>query len=255
MKRFCIIGNSHLAAWKLGWDSLRSATTGVALTFFGASGTAIRRLAVQDCCLVPLQEDLRKSLQFTSGGKEKIDPKEFDSFCVIGSAFGIGQLARLYKTCRAESHKPGKRSQLLSDDCFSEAARGLLASTFGFRTALTLTEVTGGPIHLVPDPFPSSAVLNDQTQKLWTGLVSSGDHAKLALEFRCAAEDLSTDRIRVLAQPPQLVCNEMFTPEEYSRGSVQLSPGLDRPNSAQDYLHMNKRFGELIIADLLNRLE
>ena len=46
MKAFCMIGNSHISAFLLGWKQIRHEYPNIEFEFFGAPGARLSRLKV-----------------------------------------------------------------------------------------------------------------------------------------------------------------------------------------------------------------
>src|ERR1700726_4363476 len=136
--RVCVIGNSHVAALKLGWTQVRTTYPKVEITFFAHAGLFINYLKLEDSCLVPTTEDLRKAIAFTSGGQDRIRPEAFDCFLIY-----------------ALTAKPAfaRSSQFYSAACVKALANNLVANTASTRLLRELKEITAKRIHVGHDPL------------------------------------------------------------------------------------------------------
>jgi len=66
--KLCIIGNSHLAAIKLGWDQVGAEFPWLQPQFFGARADALLDLHAEGGRLVPATPDLAAKIAYVSGG-------------------------------------------------------------------------------------------------------------------------------------------------------------------------------------------
>jgi len=100
MTRLCLMGNSHLAALKLGWDRLRDAHPDVAVTFFGSRGAGVcKGMRLEGGALVPSAQDL-VNFRWTSGGLKEIRLEDFDCFALVALGFAprwVWRLARRFE--------------------------------------------------------------------------------------------------------------------------------------------------------------
>ena len=101
--RVCVLGNSHLASMKTGWDLIRDAHPDHDLTFFGAPKAMMDDLDLEDNILVPGNDKLRNKLKVFSNGHESVDLDAFDTFVISGLQFGPRRIAQLYRTHRSMS--------------------------------------------------------------------------------------------------------------------------------------------------------
>ncbi|MES2144715.1 MAG: hypothetical protein V4516_10245, partial [Pseudomonadota bacterium] len=102
--RLCVIGNSHVAAFKLGWDQLAARgdalTRAIAPTFFGAPRDGLKNLAVRDGRLVPTADFVRDHFARMSGGRADVDPAVYDGFLLVGLGASMKRALRFYRTHR-----------------------------------------------------------------------------------------------------------------------------------------------------------
>ena len=82
--RVCIIGTSHLACLKLGWDKIKDQFPDDEVVFFGAPGGLLRHLRANNGKLISIDRKLTRSLAFTSGGASEIDPTAYDAIVLFG---------------------------------------------------------------------------------------------------------------------------------------------------------------------------
>ena len=77
--KICLIGNSHLAALKMGWPEIAQDLPDVQPAFFGARGAMMARLRVRGDRLVAKTAALAEQMSFVSGGLTEIVPGDYDA--------------------------------------------------------------------------------------------------------------------------------------------------------------------------------
>lgn len=238
-----VVGNSHIAAYKLGWERLKDGHPGIDLTFFGATGRKMGALRVQDGALVPGTEQLKASLKWTSGGQDRIRGG-FDAYLVVGMGFSFPLAMRILRTHRPPSlFCPYADRQLISEECLRQATRGLLMQSIAVRTLRKLRTITDAPIVYVPNPYPTKLVLASPEAGYW-GCVPV--RQQVFRWYRETLEELGTT-CRVMEQPESTIEDGMFTRELFSVGSVRLTQDLDERHPDDDYGHMNGEFGACVL--------
>jgi hypothetical protein len=253
MKRVCVIGNSHIAALKLGWDVIEYGYPQIDLTFFGSPRKNLRDLRVENGALVAGSEKTLKHLQSTSKGQSEIIAEKFDVFLIVAMDFGVRRLEDVYRHYRSEEHKNMKGTKhYVSNACFSLAAKGLLRATLAFEIASKLKQLTDNPVMFVPQPFPSADISGDA---LWEDMIHYGDDVLLARTFRKIASELSANGEPVIQQPEGTKSGEMFTRPELSKGSRRLTMNFDVEHPDDDYWHMNHDYGAAVLRNAIRSIK
>ncbi|MEM7213092.1 MAG: hypothetical protein AAF479_14585 [Pseudomonadota bacterium] len=170
--KLCVLGNSHLASMKSGWDQIETQYTDMVLTFFGAPKAMMDDLSLDGNSLVPGNEKLKGKLKMFSDGSESIDLDAYDAFVINGLQFGPRRLAQLYRTHRSlsfEWREPLKdlapmssREEpvtMISERLFNDALVAGLTDTMAIRIIDMIRDVTEKPIYLVAAPFFSELAL------------------------------------------------------------------------------------------------
>jgi hypothetical protein len=253
MKRVCVIGNSHIAALKLGWDIIKDEYPQIDLTFFGSPRKNLGDLRVENGALVPGSEKTLKQLQRTSGGESEIVAGKFDNFLIVALNFGVRRLEDLYRHYRSEEHKNAKgANHYVSNACFLLAAKGHLRNTLAFEIAGKLKQLTDNPIMFVPQPFPSANISGDP---LWEDMIQYGDDAPIARTFIEIASELTANDEPVIQQPEETKSGEMFTKSELSKGSKRLTRNFNVEHPDDDYWHMNQDYGAAVLRNAIRSIE
>jgi hypothetical protein len=241
MTTICAIGDSHLAALKLGWETIKADHPGIRLVFFGAPGMNLKDLAVSEASLVPTTERLRKMMKHTSGGLETIT-RSYDRFLVCGMKFAVFMVQRLYHKYRSEAEERDERPPI-SNECLLRAAQGCLRTSLSVEVVEKLRQVTRAPIGLIPVPFRA----NDAA----VGQMWKRDRALVARTFAEAARRLGDDLdFQPLFPPAAMLSNPIQTKAEYSENSVRLQGG-NKAHGEEDVAHMNPKYGAELLGAIL----
>lgn len=252
--RVCILGSSHIAAWKLGWERIRNHHAGLSLTFFGSRGLTLQELKVAGDRLSSDSAMVTRFMAMTSGGKTEIVGAEYDAFVVIALGFRSREALRIYRECRAESHKGvAGRLALVSDACFDAALLGLMRKTVAFNVVSKVREITDRPILLAPQPAMSDEILSGQSR--WIALqeaIEVGDDRLLAESFGRISRAVENPQLKVLDQPAETMSSPMLTAAKFQVGA----PHMDEIQEARedDLMHMNGEYGVIAVQHMMNRL-
>lgn len=223
--KICVLGNSHIAALKIGWDELAPITPAFDLRFFGSPRATLDALAVEGNELVPTDPGLAKNLEYTSGGQRRIVIGAYDAFLVHGLLFRLGRLdARL-------------------SNAVSKATRGdSYRLSLNFRIAMMIRSLTDAPIFI--GHYPLTATTADPPRD------SMEQSYAEVINFLNSA--FSDDRLTFVNQPSATIDGGWATKAEYSKGSLRLETSETRNRVAHpdtDVSHMNGKFGELYLQE------
>lgn len=247
--KIAIVGNSHLAALKLGWAELARAYPSVELVFFGARSTAMKHLTVQGRRLVSTDDDTRQDLRFTSNGLEAIVPDDFDALLVYGLALDVHVFSQVL-TRHALYDRADDVRRTVSLSCFTEICENRARRCLLHKIATQIRSISAVPLFVSPSPFPSrNCAVVDQTK--WQVLVDN--HSPLLHQgYYDGIRRLCGPLSAVFApQPGDTVVDSIFTDAQFSQGSVRLTEGLALRHSADDVIHMNQAYGRLFLTEAL----
>jgi hypothetical protein len=246
MTEICIIGNSHLASLKMGWDIIKDDFRRINPTFFAAPGKTMENLAVSDNALVGTTDKLSRSLARLSGGKSQIDDV-YDRYLVCGLKFSVSALVLLLRDYRIET-EPKDGRQPLSDECFRNVIEGCLRQTLCIETIQKLRLITRAPIGLIPVPYR-----NDSSSWSYAKFVRCDDTWRcLARDFVLACENLAKAmRFKVFFQPESTISEALRTKSIYSEGSVQLE-NMAKRHEAREPNHMNALYGGVVLRSVFS---
>lgn len=245
----CIIGNSHLAAIKLGHAAVAADFPEIQLDFYGGVAQRLWALEQEGTTLVPRHKRLAENFAETSGGRRRIETADYDAFVLVGLFFGLVTIGPLFAVGRPYSGEAGV--DLVSRPFLRAGALDLLGRSLAAVTAdkVLRARAAACPILLIPTPFPSEAVRGTQ-DSFW-----ASDDAVARLR-ECYDEAVSTlsrqAAFEVLAQPAQTIAPPACTRAAYSMDSVAF--GSDAAHPEDDHVHMNADYGAVVLAAALRRL-
>lgn len=230
--RIAILGNSHVAALKSAWDSMRHFYPTTSITYFASRADGLSCLTAIDNRLVPEDTTVAKNIMFTSGGMDTVNLDDFD-LCLL---YGLG-LRGFY--------------ELPAGIYYSKA---LLACSYKAQSqslALTLLErirtVSTIPIFLGHVPLVGAvATAPPDVAPYLNGIAKANSHS------------FQTLGATLLPQPLSTISGQRQTQPEFTIGSKRLDVGdtlSSQPYEEGARNHMNSEFGRLWLRDFLDRVQ
>lgn len=252
-----IIGNSHIAAIKTGWDYLNGELASIITpTFAAARGRGLEAFKCEGTIFQPTTELSRNELRFTSGGLEYIDFNDYAAIVTAGLYFGRYRLVKNLSRHRTEELLPQKPPRyLISEEVQNLTIEKVIRRGFCAKTAAQFRKATKAPIFAFEQPMPRQAVLIESNRKgKW----------RFAKRLRQQINDIwsrETGKLRedydfhVLNQPEATLTEDGLTLDEFGIGSTRLREGFDEEHRDNEFLHMNARYGALILRQLADKLQ
>jgi hypothetical protein len=244
--RLCFIGNSHLAAFRTGWDKASSRYAGVGVDFFGAAGGDLESLSLRRREFVSEDRRVRRQLRATSGGARSISVDCYDGFLLVGLGLGGGipkfvERYRTFSTCRPDA----RARHLVSDAVFDLMVRGHLTSALAIKLIRDIRSISDSPIVVAQTPRPRRGIMSHRKSSraaadlLLPRLTAVWERSKAAI----AAEH----KIAIVDQPQETIEDNLFTKDTFGIGAIRLQEGFETPHKQNDYRHMNAAYGALYI--------
>jgi len=231
MKKVCILGNSHAACLKLAWDEARSTYGNVSLTFFADRRAGLMGLQPKDGLLVPDSDQLRATIEHTSGGLGVVDVQSFDAILLVG--------LQVIAYPHAEGH-------------FSSAAirQWLLdhtPRTGAFNLARKIRKISRIPVFVAHQPLECVDAVEAEMD---------------LLPYRSSVRFMNERLFKpldacVLEQPEQTITNGFYTKRAYSSDAKRLDVGDETSNETlppSDRRHMNATFGSVVLSAHLPKI-
>lgn len=267
--RLCLVGNSHIGAYKRALNGLEGELGDVAITMFGAPGSMFSDLRVEGGAIVTDEEDTAASLERT-GGSRSIRLADYDAVVVIGASTRLGVLAgllRLYRPPflnseldaaeRAEEDRQLKRQLkrfyaespwiLVSDGLLQEILKSAVARGNANRLLDDLAREGSNLLlgHVVT-PFPSSVLIESPVKNALSRICQFGMGPQFAERYWDAVEKSLPGPVRLIRPPEDVFVDGVLTDRAYSDGSTALDDD-DGEHGEDDFLHMNESYGRIML--------
>lgn len=273
--RLCLLGNSHVGAFKRAWDRIGSEFPGLSITMFGAPGRKFADIDIVDGSIVATSEDAAASLMATGGGsRAALD--DYDACAVIGGSarlFTVASLLRDYRPpfmnpalldpAHMEAHPElpsGLKSfyrksdpVLASNAMFRDIMRAANAHCHAVRLIKAMAAQTTARLGHVATPFPSSALLGLKPKHVVCRIVGMGYGPAFAELIWSALGDALPPSVRIVRPPAELLSEGLLTDRVYSDGSMRLDDG-EGEHGETDFFHMNDAYGEVMLRRLIGEI-
>lgn len=227
--RVCVLGNSHGASIKLGWELLCDQFDNVEFTFFLAQGQNMRFLEVEKSqqgtvALRPVREEIAEIFQVTSGGRSEIELQDYDLFLF----YGLGV------SCPALDHR---LSGAVRQTAISDAVR--LSITY--KILSEARNYIDKPVFVAHEPLASRQLGIDKAFSI------EGKYIGYEMVHENLQSELNQLDAVLLRQPVETIGDGLVTKTEYCKGSVRLNikkDAADRSHPPNDIFHMNVQYGK-----------
>ncbi|MCX7889115.1 MAG: hypothetical protein N2422_05210 [Rhodobacteraceae bacterium] len=239
--RLCVIGNSHIAALKLGWAA--AGPDGIAPVFFGAPADGLRHLRLEDGALVPRKAAVADHFRTISGGQDRIVLEEHDAFLLVGLNVSSKRILRFYRT-HAWVGLNGTPGKTLVHPAFALAfMTERYAATRMAELAATIAGAAGRPVIAVAEPHWAAWARTAPAGTAdygWDAAASAGDGEAIGALFAEAVAAALAPHAVFVAQPAETVEHGIMTRAEFNREASRLIGG---EGGGTDASHMNGDYG------------
>lgn len=253
--RLCVIGNSHLAALKLGWEMIPERHAEAELVFFGSPLESMQDVIVEGRRLVAPTPLVGQRMKWLSGGLDFIDVDAYDVFFLHGLEL---KFADYFAHARKTPPSTGRRA---SADAVRRAWAGMDVEPF-FSTCPSAVLAAklkpfGKRVLVSPAPFPSARLLDGafpQGVDFWLRQLEADGTPTPALAGMLDAWRRGLSRFDLLDQPAHTVVHGAFTHAGYSQGAKRFGASLDRAIADHDVAHMNAEYGRDVMLAALAKI-
>ncbi len=249
MRRLCFLGNSHLAAVKLGLELARAegALADVAADTFGSHRATLASCRIEDGALVPTEPGVARNFAWTSGGMEKVVLGAYDALYIVagGSPFSV---FRYLPAGQLPPPSPAVYGAVAGSWC------GEWAPALGRAIAAAAPRLA---VHFIGEPALSTAWYRYRRFRKLFGDAGPPDPARLA-QLRAIQEAVAQ---AVAAAPhgmasvvpfPPACLDELgvLTRDAFTRGAKRLVEGLEAAQPDGNDGHMNAAYGRELLRHL-----
>lgn len=236
MIRVCVIGNSHFAAIKKGWDESPDLASALQLTFFGSPGNMLETLEVGDGYLYDPSESVSRYISVTSGGLRQIEARSYDLFIIVSLELSFAIATDFYLLHRLPEHH-ARGLELISSGALRSGLLGAMHSTLAARTFAKIRKISSAPVVLIAAPLPNPAVQRHaRYRRYW-----NGDFLPFLLDLYDKNLVEFANQLGAVAytQPKRTFAEPCFTKPAYA---------LD--DEVSGLHHMNAKFGVELLRDI-----
>lgn len=253
------MGNSHLAAAKLGWNRLADEYPEFSIDFFGFTpGTSAdyeNHVKAADGSLVAVTPRLQQGFRMTAGGRTQIDGAEYSAFVTFGlGAGGPNFIAR--SVCgryRLHQHAEGN-SQLLSMPCLTATIEDAVRSEKALLPYRMLRRISDAPVIMQSTPGSTIRIMGDPAYaddpSSVPGLLAT---IRPIFDDKCR-ESGQPDLYDYLPQPQETVDPSGLTRDEFIADGAGFSAFAGRTKAGTNTGHGNSRYGEIVMRQVLGAL-
>jgi len=238
--KVCVVGNSHITAFKRFWDTDPHPKTW-SPTFFGTSSIALQGLRVEGETLTPPSKASIASFERTSGGMPKIDCTQFDEFYLHGMISGAALAKMIF-----EIDTSSERGMPLSSAFIEEIVTSFYEESLLKLVSLKLRTATRKPIFVSSGPLPSANYQRSR-EGYKTNPDRLGIYADILDQVETTFERLfATQKIQYLKFPKSSVASGLYNDHTYMVGSHALDGGTAKDHPQHDLIHANDKYGALL---------
>ena len=271
MKKVGVIGNSHIAAMRLGWKAIWAQYPDVELVFFGKPLVTRDEIELAENRLIAANDEVAEKFQRASGNTELSGECDGYVLCDLGITSRVPiDFCRAY---RPEGYALDTGIPV-SQPCFHAALNGIFGDSFAVSLVNQLRILTDAPIALIPAPMRSTDHPDPDRKRL----EENGDATKIADAFNEALRKLADDlNLRLFLQTGTTLASPLRTKQVYTRAHVRVqrheasTRGASEDDAAdadeivppavapeelatidKDYGHMNARYGAVMLRLVLD---
>lgn len=240
-KHILVIGNSHIASLKNGWELIKDEYhSQFSLSFLGARRDGIATLQTDQGILYSNDKTVTNSFVYTFG-QETVNLTELAPDAILMYGMNMYFPHRFIAECRQNSYSTAVQRVAFQD---------MLKHTWAYQIIAKIKKIYTGRV-FASIPFRAG----NADEKMTDG---DGAYPLEELNIFANAYFFNTIGIEYITQPiSTLNLSTMATLVKYSKGSTRLAVGFENDNeqhSTRDTVHMNADFGALFLRDLFVRL-
>jgi hypothetical protein len=245
VKKICIFGDSHVAAFRAGWALIQNDFPDTELSFFAAGGTAMKEIVVANGCLVAEDARLKGFWETTSGGRARVEPV-FDHYILYGLGLKIMSAIKLYMSAFREN-RALYRKQPVEDEKLAKSFSTMIEETLLFETLSKLRQISEAPALLIAAPFPAASA-----EPKWVERVRRTKQEERIVEaFRDQCARFAEKRSAAFLAQPKETLSEfcLMTQSEFCAGRPFL---MSEYQGEDDSSHMNSAYGAIVLRAALD---
>lgn len=255
MTRIAIIGNSHVAALKMGWDLIEADYPHLTVVFFASAGKLAQTRTLQGKVFGFLDpKPSPNEVIFGNHSERSIDLATFDHVLRVSEAKKESLLATVLETTVVDGWPADGRKHHMSVSAF-EALVGYAAQVQLMSSDWRNWD--SPKVTSCPAPYPDERCLGNNKQPRlarWRVLAVRPDELLWLREIYTEKHRAFAEKhnIGLLTQPPETIGPTALTLKEYSEGSFRMDVG--KMETSEEYIHMNAVFGQLMLEQYFDQI-
>ncbi|ARS68768.1 MULTISPECIES: hypothetical protein [Sinorhizobium] len=245
MIRVACLGNSHAAAFKMGWDEMKISYPGVSIDFFAGAANTMKNLEVRDGRIFPTVPAVRE--MFVAYGRQESIGAGYDLYLLAGLGFGLVPLMSLYAKHRPPRfYSRDSGNHLISEEMLREARIHVFDKCAAIGTLGLVRSITSdAPVYMLPNPLPSADILSNPALAFWSNEELLSDCSAYLNEAVSRIQDAI-----YFPQPPATLEGTYLTKPAYAKEARLLKARWTRPTNDGDPYHMNAAYGFDVLSEL-----
>lgn len=250
MTRLCMIGNSHVAAMRLGWDKAAPNHPDIDAVIYGAHARNLVTASVADDASLSCEG--APFWVFTAGDEpnraRSIPLGSFGRIVIVGCDFGPICVFKAYKRYSFAALK-GRRRQRLTRELFLRAVMQNVNESAAILLAEMIRNAVDVPVYLVPTPLPAEKGyldLEKANMEPYQAALAAGDGELLMSIYGDICNSLAARGFTIIPQHHTTKASAISSLQRYSDNSVRLRADEDSLHPEDDYFHMNEEYGAIM---------
>ncbi|WP_418909112.1 hypothetical protein [Glutamicibacter endophyticus] len=251
--RICFIGNSHLGPLAVSSQDIKAVHDADKRKFYISRTYGTQRLKVVGLNKVSILDMVK--IDADSATKSTIFTEDYDQFVIVGFGFSLISIVESWREYQPDDLPAYLGGQLMTKEVAKSYNNYCLAKSQASRLLAELRAVTDKPITLVPAPLPAKWAAEESGERLETfHLFRGAEPARYVHDVFMKQQDrFRAEGIRIVSQPLETIDELIWTKSTLCLGQ----PGIDDPRGffeKRDFYHMNKKFGNLMLQEVLDAL-
>ncbi len=232
-----IIGNSHIAALKGALQQAGENCNEDDFVFWGATGRDFAKIEFTNGTLTGADEQLCK--QINGGRYIDLPLADFKAIVIHAVAFRQFVLVNMLK-------RSGLNIVQISTEVLAALVEEFMPKQGTTQLVGDITAAFDGPVIVTPMPMPAKS----------SGLFANTKPSRDELEQlqKVTRAYWAKMGAALVEQPGETLSRQLYTEDRFSRGSLRLQGNLSVRHKADDFKHMNSKYGAWVLADVTRKL-
>ena len=250
--RICIIGDSHVAAFKNGWDEIAARYPHVEIVYFARQRQGLFQL-VHEGTIITLNRRVARNFLQRMFGYTELDTSGIDLFVCVGMMEAVHAFAEMQAGHKLAAQSATGR-QYVSDAAYVAAYADLFQASVMGHVVRTLSQagVKKALVSLKPRHNEELLDRRTATAKCYRSLIAEGHGAHLARLLEDGLGRVLPPGFRYVAPPSEVLTNDLLTTREFSSGSVKLRS--EHEHDDKETKHMNADYGARMLTAMFEEI-